>query len=115
MPLALKCRVRERVSFKPLVVPEDHFSSDDEDEEREKDRRITRKFCQVSQPKEKMSDKHRVPETELSDSEDEGDNRRDQRSYKDANQMAATGNGNTDQDKNIDQATDMDVDAEDNE
>ncbi len=29
-----------------------------------------------------MSDKHRVPEGELSDSEDEGDNRRDQRSYR---------------------------------
>ena len=31
---------------------------------------------------EKMSDKHRVPEGELSDSEDEGDNRRDQRSFR---------------------------------
>ena len=29
-----------------------------------------------------MSDKHRVPEGELSDSEDEGDNRRDQRSFR---------------------------------
>jgi hypothetical protein len=28
-----------------------------------------------------MSDKHRVPETELSDSEDEGDNRRDNQSF----------------------------------
>ena len=34
-----------------------------------------------------MSDKHRVPETELSDSEDEGDNRRDVQSFeKDDNQ-----------------------------
>ena len=29
-----------------------------------------------------MSDRRRVPETELSDSEDEGDNRKDQRSYR---------------------------------
>ena len=29
-----------------------------------------------------MSDKRRVPENELSDSEDEGDGRRDERSYK---------------------------------
>jgi hypothetical protein len=40
---------------------------------------------------EKMSDKHRVPETELSDSEDEGDNRRDNQSFEkddDPNQIA---------------------------
>ncbi len=31
---------------------------------------------------ERQSDKRRVPETELSDSEDEGDNRRDKQSYR---------------------------------
>lgn len=31
---------------------------------------------------EKMSDRRRVPENELSDSEDEGDGRRNERSYK---------------------------------
>ena len=62
------------------MVPEDHFSSDDEEED--KDRRITR-MCFDTKMIEKMSDKRRVPETELSDSEDEGQGRRDQRSYRD--------------------------------
>jgi hypothetical protein len=34
-----------------------------------------------------MSDKHRVPETELSDSEDEGDNRRDIQSFEKDDQI----------------------------
>ncbi|RKO89597.1 hypothetical protein BDK51DRAFT_17899, partial [Blyttiomyces helicus] len=51
-------------------VPRDSYSSDEEEED-DKDVRITQR----------MSDKHRVPENELSDSEDEGDNRRDRRSH----------------------------------
>eukprot|EP00842_Homolaphlyctis_polyrhiza_P003140 jgi/Hompol1/3827/HPOL_003367-RA len=54
-------------------VPKDMHSSDDEEEDNEnKDIRITQR----------MSDKRVVPENELSDSDDEGD-RRDERSYKD--------------------------------
>ncbi|KAJ3299393.1 putative histone deacetylase 1-B [Borealophlyctis nickersoniae] len=54
-------------------VPQDLYSSDEEDDEDNmKDRRITQR----------MSDKRRVPEGELSDSEDEGDNRRNQHSYR---------------------------------
>ncbi|KAI8910871.1 hypothetical protein EDD86DRAFT_203815 [Gorgonomyces haynaldii] len=62
------------IDFAPSVqmhqVPHDMYSSDDEEEE-SKDKRISQK----------MSDKRRVPENELSDSEDEGDHRRDHRSY----------------------------------
>ncbi|KAJ3062844.1 histone deacetylase, partial [Quaeritorhiza haematococci] len=61
--------------FAPSVqmheVPGD-LSSDEEEDEDEKDQRITQR----------MSDKHRVPETELSDSEDEGDGRRNKHSYR---------------------------------
>ncbi|KAI9209313.1 histone deacetylase 1-like protein [Polychytrium aggregatum] len=59
-------------------APKGLYESDDEDEDEDsedlKDTRITQR----------MSDKHRVPDTELSDSEDEGDNRRDQRSYRES-------------------------------
>ncbi|KAJ3360252.1 hypothetical protein HDU91_004673 [Kappamyces sp. JEL0680] len=37
---------------------------------------------------EKMSDRRRVPENELSDSEDEGDGRRNERSYKERSLMS---------------------------
>ena len=65
------------LNFAPSVqmhhVPNDMYSSDEEeDNEDRKDRRISQK----------MSDKRRIPENELSDSEDEGDHRRDQRSYR---------------------------------
>jgi histone deacetylase 1/2 len=65
-----------------IEVPPDMFSSDDEDDDNEenKDRRITRKIQFLIL--EKMSDRRRVPENELSDSEDEGDGRRNERSYK---------------------------------
>ncbi|KAI8846436.1 histone deacetylase 1 [Chytridium lagenaria] len=56
-------------------VPRDMFSDDEEDEDVNKDIRITQS----------MSDKRRVPIGELSDSEDEGENRRDQMSYEEAN------------------------------
>lgn len=42
---------------------------------------------------EKQSDKHRVPETELSDSEDEGDGRRDRRDYKEESDAGSGGDG----------------------
>jgi hypothetical protein len=42
---------------------------------------------------EKQSDRHRVPETELSDSEDEGDGRRDRRSYKEDDTGEGSGDG----------------------
>ena len=73
-------------------VPKDLFSDDDdEDNEANKDKRITRMFfvldwCVVVI--EKMSDKRRVPENELSDSEDEGDGRRNERSYKEKSIMS---------------------------
>ena len=66
------------LNFAPSVqmhqVPNDLYSDDEEDEDKEKDkdRRITQK----------MSDRRRVPDNELSDSEDEGDGRRNERSYK---------------------------------
>lgn len=56
-------------------VPHDAYSSDEEEDEEEdanKDVRINQK----------KSDKHRVPEGELSYSEDEGDGRKDSRSHK---------------------------------
>ncbi|KAL2914062.1 Histone deacetylase 1 [Polyrhizophydium stewartii] len=54
-------------------VPHDTYSSDDEDDDNEsKERRLSQKHI----------DKRRVPENELSDSDDEGDNRRDRRSYR---------------------------------
>jgi hypothetical protein len=66
-------------------VPHDLYSSDEEaEEEANKDRRITRTLFNV----EKMSDKRKVPENELSDSEDEGDNRRDRQSYKERSLMS---------------------------
>ena len=91
------------LNFAPSVqmhqVPKDLFSDDDdedEDNEENKDKRITRKsFCVINiyllictviaiAMVERMSDKRRVPENELSDSEDEGDGRRNERSYKDS-------------------------------
>ncbi|TPX36616.1 hypothetical protein SmJEL517_g01150 [Synchytrium microbalum] len=61
-------------SVQTQEVPGDGFSSDDEeDDEATKDTRITQR----------MSDRHRVPENELSDSEDEGEGgRRDRHSHK---------------------------------
>ncbi|TPX42106.1 hypothetical protein SeMB42_g01200 [Synchytrium endobioticum] len=61
-------------SVQTQEVPADGFSSDDdEDDEATKDTRITQR----------MSDRHRVPENELSDSEDEGESgRRDRHSHK---------------------------------
>lgn len=69
----------KNIDFAPSVqmhqVPHEMYSSEDEDDTNEnKEERITQK----------MSDRRRVPENELSDSEDEGitqGNRRNQRSY----------------------------------
>lgn len=72
--------------FLTAEVPKDMFSDDDDDEDQNKDRRITRNL--VGWLVEKMSDRRRVPENELSDSEDEGDGRRDERSYKERSLMS---------------------------
>ncbi|KAJ3226526.1 histone deacetylase [Clydaea vesicula] len=77
----LKSKVIENLrhtTFAPSVqmqeVPKYNYSSDEDDDDlNDKDIKITQK----------ASDKHRVPETELSDSEDEvGDNRKNKRSYR---------------------------------
>jgi hypothetical protein len=61
------------------------YSSDDGDEDsnENKDKRITQK----------MRDRRRVPEGELSDSEDEGYNRRERRSYKERSFLAHSKEG----------------------
>lgn len=75
------------VTFAPSVqiqdVPRDVYSSDEEDEDdsKNKDKRITQK----------MRDKRRVSELELSDSEDEGDDRRDYINYKEIGDMSLLG------------------------
>ncbi|KAJ3032687.1 Histone deacetylase 2 [Rhizophlyctis rosea] len=65
-------------------VPVDGFSSDDEEftdeNEYAKDRRISQR----------QSDAYRIPANGLSDSEDEGDNRRDRTSYRDRKRGGAT-------------------------
>ncbi|KAH9268257.1 hypothetical protein BASA84_000321 [Batrachochytrium salamandrivorans] len=76
----MKSKILENLrhlNFAPSVqmhqVPHDTYSSDEDD-----DANVTKDF-RITQ---KMSDKRRVPENELSDSEDESDGRRNRRSYK---------------------------------
>ncbi|KAI8926804.1 hypothetical protein BC831DRAFT_511376 [Entophlyctis helioformis] len=77
----MKAKILENlrhVNFAPSVqmhnVPNDMYASSDEDDDDNdsKDRRISQR----------MTDKRRIPDNELSDSEDEGDRRRDQRSHR---------------------------------
>ncbi|EGF80610.1 hypothetical protein BATDEDRAFT_24371 [Batrachochytrium dendrobatidis JAM81] len=76
----MKTKILENLrhlNFAPSVqihqVPHDTYSSEDEEDENDaKDHRITQK----------MSDKRFVPDNERSDSEDEGDGRRNERLYR---------------------------------
>ena len=87
-----------------LDVPNDLYSSDDEDDmESAKNCRISRIFLDNV---ERSSDKRRVPENESSDSEDEGDDRRDHQTYKERSSLMSH-----DKERNGTIPSDVDMDA----